>query len=747
MRPKASPALHGARGMFPPLPPRRPAAPHRRAFSLSVCLAAVLLAILCSSPPDNAALIRPEPARSLFAVPRQTDSGPAVLASLRSFAMRAVSLRTAQAASGDAASSAPAGRQSAGGNERILLYDVTAVFDTTGDMHVREEITVLARGRAIRRGIIRDLPTRWERADNKIFAVEYDVLGVTRDGKPEPYTLSQGSKQISLRIGNPNAPLTPGEHTYAITYTVRNHFSRFSGWDELYWNVTGNDWTFPIDKVRFRLRLPAQGGKRAAAGTDENAFGFRSVDIYTGKYGGKERTQSRRLPDDSVETTAPLAAGEGLTVVYTWPRSILKNAPDPVNTWDMRYMLLPTKRTIGLWTVPLALAAFFAARLWRTRPRVPRPAVIPRFEPPQGMSPGFARHVITKGYSADSFAADLLNLVAKGAASLEHRGGGTGNIVLRKQPQDAARSSRNTLNDAEQKLLDEVFSGGRTSVHVSHRYQPNMIAAREAAHTTCLRRGKGLFYSVWGYGFAVSLLVYLLPLLSYLFLKAEKAAGATLLVYFVTYCLVGFMSLIVGLVLQRRPNSDILKKNLGWLPVLAVVVLPVLALWFLFDYYTFVAMPAGYMGALALATLTSLLFFAAASSRTDIGNAKLAEAKGLRLYLATAEESRYEALYPPEEMLRHFERLLPYALALGVGKTFAATFAAWCAKTGMAAEQFHNFQYSDFTEFRSHSSEASQTRPSESSGSSGGDSSSSGSGSSGGGFSGGGSGGGGGSGW
>ncbi|VTR27445.1 Predicted membrane protein (DUF2207) [Serratia fonticola] len=45
-------------------------------------------------------------------------------------------------------------------------------------------------------------------------------------------------------------------YNYQIRYQVSNHFSRFPEWDELYWNVTGNDWAYPITKASFQLELP-----------------------------------------------------------------------------------------------------------------------------------------------------------------------------------------------------------------------------------------------------------------------------------------------------------------------------------------------------------------------------------------------------------------------------------------------------------------------------------------------------------
>lgn len=117
-------------------------------------------------------------------------------------------------------------------------------------------------------------------------------------------------------------------------------------------------------------------------------------------------------------------------------------------------------------------------------------------------------------------------------------------------------------------------------------------------------------------------------------------------------------------------------------------------------------------------------------------------------YLGTAEKHRYQIIYPPEQMISHFEALLPVALALGVGKTWANTFAHYLSSTGAMSHAFADADWGSVHHFSEACRTASMSTPDSGSGrgsSSG--SGYSGSGSSGGGSSGGGSGGGGGGGW
>ncbi|MDO5563591.1 MAG: DUF2207 domain-containing protein, partial [Synergistaceae bacterium] len=81
---------------------------------------------------------------------------------------------------------------------------------------------------------------------------------------------------------------------------------------------------------------------------------------------------------------------------------------------------------------------------------------------------------------------------------------------------------------------------------------------------------------------------------------------------------------------------------------------------------------------------TILLFMASAAvvcvmkplmmARTKSGLQLLTDIQGLALYMNTAEKERLEMFNPPEETPELFEKLLPYALALDVAKTWGNRF-------------------------------------------------------------------------
>ncbi len=139
-----------------------------------------------------------------------------------------------------------------------------------------------------------------------------------------------------------------------------------------------------------------------------------------------------------------------------------------------------------------------------------------------------------------------------------------------------------------------------------------------------------------------------------------------------------------------------------------------------------------------------LLFGLRMPVRTKLGVEKKAYAAGLKYYMNVAEKARLEFLNAPDKTPEHFQRFLPFAIALGVEKAWAEQFKditmaqpAWYRDASGAS--FNAFLFSEG--LRGFSNSFNATAPGGNSAASGG------SGFGGGGFSGGGFGGGGGGSW
>ncbi len=123
--------------------------------------------------------------------------------------------------------------------------DITVFPDAT--IEVTETITVYAEGDKIQRGIFRDFPLYAQDARGFRQKVDFELISVERDGRPRNHTEIDHRRHPHLcRLGR-RLP-APGEYTYTITYRTGRQIRYFDDHDELYWNVTGNGWLFPIDR-------------------------------------------------------------------------------------------------------------------------------------------------------------------------------------------------------------------------------------------------------------------------------------------------------------------------------------------------------------------------------------------------------------------------------------------------------------------------------------------------------------------
>ena len=180
--------------------------------------------------------------------------------------------------------------------ERIKAYhaDITVLAD--GSMEVTENITVRAEGSRIRRGIYRDFPTRYKDHLGNRYVVDFEVLGVQRDGSGEVWFTEAQSNGVRVNTGSDAFLPVPADYTFSIRYRTSRQIGFFDEHDELYWNVTGLGWNFPIDHAGATVTLPkpvpaAQLGAEAQTG----AYGVRGQDYRAEVRDGGARPLCQRV--------------------------------------------------------------------------------------------------------------------------------------------------------------------------------------------------------------------------------------------------------------------------------------------------------------------------------------------------------------------------------------------------------------------------------------------------------------------
>jgi hypothetical protein len=147
---------------------------------------------------------------------------------------------------------APVGAQ----GERVLDFFATVFVEPDGSLLVTEAITVQAEGEQIKRGIVREFPTIYPDGSGRTVRVGFELLGVERDGRPEPHHTEKRSNGVAIYAGSKDVFLRPGRYSYTLTYRTTRQLGFFADHDELYWNVNGNGWRLPLDRVGCEVHLP-----------------------------------------------------------------------------------------------------------------------------------------------------------------------------------------------------------------------------------------------------------------------------------------------------------------------------------------------------------------------------------------------------------------------------------------------------------------------------------------------------------
>jgi uncharacterized membrane protein YgcG len=335
------------------------------------------------------------------------------------------------------------------GAERIQSFSSEITVGADGWVDVHETITVQSEGDRIRHGIYRDFPTDYPDNQGRHVRVDFQITAIRRDGRPEPYHTERLSNGIRIYIGGADVLVERGRHDYEIDYRTSRELGFYPQYDELYWNVTGNGWIFPIDRATAIVHLPPGATVVQSA-------------AYTGRSGEQDTAfeSEGQGPGHIVfRTTRPLAAGEGLTVAVAWPKGIVA-PPGFVQraNWllsDYDWVVVPAGAAL------LALLYYLVA--WALVGRDPRRGVIiPQFEPPPDVSAPAARYVSRMSFDNRAVAAGIVGLAVKGHLK-----------IIDEPHSDVYRLDRLTggggkLLPIEEDLLNQLFPTSRNLVLGSH---------------------------------------------------------------------------------------------------------------------------------------------------------------------------------------------------------------------------------------------------------------------------------------
>lgn len=559
----------------------------------------------------------------------------------------------------------------AGAQEVIHRFEAVVEVARDGTLTVSERIAVRAEGRAIRRGIYRDFPLTFRDPEGNLRQVTFELVEVRRDGKPEPHFTRRSFDGIRIYAGSENVLLPRGDHAYRFVYRTGRQIRWLDEGAELFWNVTGNEWTFPIQHASVRVVL--EGGARPDRWT-----------AYTGRLGARGTDWRGEVEADGalvVETTRPLAAREGFSVVLALP----PGAVEPPSEVQKLLWLFHDYRSWIFAGLGLALVLAFYSYAWNAVGRDPKGGtVIPLFHPPEDMSPALTNYVHNWGLGRDqwrAFTAASLSLAVRGLIRFDEQAGGLTLRATGREPKDR----RGQLPPGERAILDWVRSqGGVAAIERKNGAAVAKIGKEFKARIENENRHK-FFRKNLGYFFA-GLALTACVIVGVLVFGGLRE-GDYLALFFMA-----FASIWIGLLLIPLVRTIYHTLTGGGSFHAALVAAAVLTIFVFFASHWLAALPGVaedvlpfFLAALKEHSFPFALVFAFAAvnglflyllrAPTDLGREVMDKIEGLRLYLQTAESARLN-MNAPEISAERFEALLPYAVALGVEKPWAEAFAA-----------------------------------------------------------------------
>jgi hypothetical protein len=282
----------------------------------------------------------------------------------------------------------------------IKRFDAGIVVNRDGTVNVTETITAQFTGKW--NGIFRTVPVDYRTPQGFNWTLRLDLETVTdQNGTPLEVETSRERHYVKYRIRVPGAE--NAARTVVIRYRARNGLRFFDSHDELYWNLTGDEWEVPIEAAAGRIELPPEvSGVRAIA--------------FNGAYGSTAREASVAIEGTTVRIAMRrrLEFHEGLTAVVGWNKGVVAEPTDA----DRALGFFAANWPLAI-PIPVLLTMF---AIWRRVGRDPRrlPVAV-QYEPPASLTPAEAGTLMD--YSADmrDVTATVVDLAVRGHLRIEEK--------------------------------------------------------------------------------------------------------------------------------------------------------------------------------------------------------------------------------------------------------------------------------------------------------------------------------------
>jgi uncharacterized membrane protein len=552
-------------------------------------------------------------------------------------------------------------------HEAIKSYSATVKVNIDNSVNVTEIIRYKT-GLAEKHGIYRDINVYSSEKRKMNFT---DISVTDETGFPYQYKQTNEAESVRLKIGDPSTTFN-GEKVYVIRYKASNAVAQLKDVDEIYWNVTGNDWTMPIEYAEVYVTLP----NGAILAQDSCYYGPAkstarcqlSIEQTSAQVGGESGESVYLFRSPTI-----LSEGEGLTVVLGFQKGVVTPYTSIDNLWYFISLYLSWILAILL---PV-LSFIFTFRHWLKYGKDPKGTgvIVPQYDVPDNLTPIEVDCIVNQKFNTNSIAAQLIYLAVNGYIKI--------NQIEKKLSLGFKRTDYEFIklkdysdlpNESDRMLLDSIFKKDATSVKLSNlknEFHIHIEGIKILTLGALLSKG---YYKNLGV------------------MKTFSGFGRV-----VTFIFIGlWASLLLGIIISIFVLREI--EPLVFLSVfLSVMIYGVISNF--------------------------------SPSKTEKGVVVKEYLLGLKDYLQIAEKDRLHFHNAPERKPETFDKLLPYAMVMGVAKIWAKEFEGiytapptWYSSSNSSVFNavILNNALSDFSTFTKSTISATQSSGSRGSGSSGG---------------------------
>lgn len=273
------------------------------------------------------------------------------------------------------------------------------VIEEDSSVEITEAITVDFENNQ-RHGIYRHIPVIYQR-HGSTYSLPLKVESVVSDsGLSANYIFSHQGNEVMIKIGDADRTVS-GVHFYQIKYRVERALNFFNQdkQPEFYWNVTGDQWPYPIAHASANVRVPKS---------------VKPEDIRVTSFYGPPGSTTNAISSVSGDVArfaspAPLQAGEGLTIVVGLPAGSV--TPPPLWKEILQYL----KERWPAWVLPLGTLSVMSLLWWYSGRDVDGDLpVAVEWTPPKDLSPAEVGTLVDESCDMEDIVSTLVDLAVRG---------------------------------------------------------------------------------------------------------------------------------------------------------------------------------------------------------------------------------------------------------------------------------------------------------------------------------------------